>query len=370
MKKILFVARLAEHIRHFHIPYIDWLKSMGYQVDLITCGDEEIENIDKHYKVPMDRSPIKLKNVKAYYQMKNIVDHGEYDLIHCHMPLTGMLTRFAARKARSNGTKVIYTAHGFHFFKGASLINWLIYYPAEKIASYFTDDMITINQEDYNFSEKYLNSKNNTLVNGVGIDSSKFKLPESDEKVQLRVKHSISKDSFVLIYVAELSHRKHQDMLIEVARLLKPHIPKLQILLVGRGVKHQEYLAMIESYDLQDTVKLLGYRSDVEELMMLSDLAVSTSRQEGLPVNIMEAMGTGLPAVVTNCRGNRDLITHLENGVVVDMDDVESMAVAVQRLYEDRNLRIEMGNSGHGKIAAYSMDTVLKQMKTVYLTHL
>ena len=155
MKKVLFTATVTKtHINTFHLPYIKFFKEKGYETHVCSKNDfigEEciIPNCDIHYDIQFERSPMNIKNIKAYMQLKKIINENEYEIIHCNTPVASILTRLAAIKARKKGTKVIYTAHGFHFFKGAPLLNWMLYYPAEKICSYFTDILITINKEDY-----------------------------------------------------------------------------------------------------------------------------------------------------------------------------------------------------------------------------
>lgn len=370
MKKILFVARLDEHIRHFHLPYLKWFKENGYTVDLVSDKVEDLPYLDNHIRIPMKRNPLHPTNLKAYKDLDRLIKDKGYDLVHCHMPLSGILARFAARKQRKKGLKVLYTAHGFHFFKGAPLLNWLIYYPIEKIASLYTDCIITINSEDYEVAKNKLHAKSIEIVNGVGINTDKFSVPDKLLKEKLREKNLIKNDDFVMIYVAELSHRKHQDLLINAMKILKDQIPEMKLLLVGQGAKEAEYSVLISNLGLEDEVKLLGYRNDVDELMSLSDLALSASRQEGLPVNIMEAMGTGIPIVATDCRGNRDLVTNNVNGYITGLDSSEEMAEKILDLYNNEDKRNKFGLEGRKMIGKYSIHSVLEEMKEIYLKYL
>lgn len=141
-------------------------KDLGWQVDVASHGDKELPFCDKHYEIPIKRSPANIENLKAYKELKKIIRENKYDIIHCHTPMGGMLARLAARSQRKYGTKVLYTAHGFHFYKGAPKINWLIYYPIELTMSYLTDCLITINDEDFEFSKRHLKAKKTEKVNG------------------------------------------------------------------------------------------------------------------------------------------------------------------------------------------------------------
>lgn len=370
MKKILFVARLAEHINHFHLPYIDYLKQQGYSVDVATVGDEELVGVDHHFIVPMQRNPFSKSNFKSYKMLKNIIEKEDYNIIHCHMPLSGILTRLASRKARKKGASLLYTAHGFHFYEGAPLLYWMIYYPIEKIVSWWTDCIITINKEDYEIAKSKLHSKNVKLVNGIGVDIDEFSVIDELEKTKLRKEYGFNENDYILIYVAELSNRKNQEGLLETVKKLKETSSNFKLLLVGRGTKRKTIEEKIKQYDLVNNVLLLGYRKDINNLMKLSDIAVSTSKQEGLPVNILEAMATGLPAVVTNCRGNRDLIKDSINGFVLDDEDKQNFAEKLLFLEQNEKLRLEFGNQSRVMVEKYTLESVLTEMKKIYSYYL
>lgn len=369
MDKVLFVARLAEHINHFHLPYIKYLKEQGCSVDVVTVGDEEILGIDNHFKIPMQRNPISWSNIKSYKVLKEIIDKNDkYKVIHCHMPLSGIITRFASRNTRKKGTSILYTAHGFHFFKGAPFFNWMVYYPIEKLVSRWTDCIITINQEDYEIAKNKLHSKDVKLINGIGVDIEEFSVVTENEKIQIRRKFGFDDNDFIMIYVAELSNRKNQEYLIDRVMELKEEISNFKLLLIGRGSKKEILEEKIRDYNLQDNVFLLGYRKDINDLMKMADVAVSTSKQEGLPVNILEAMATGLPAVVTNCRGNRDLIENSVNGFVVEKDKefVEKLIL----LSYDRTLRNNLGVKSRMMVKDYTLESVMAEMIKIYSYYL
>lgn len=365
MRKVLFTATVDGHILNFHIPYLKWFKEQGYEVHVASSGNSEISFVDIKYNVPFERSPFKISNINAYKQLRKIIDGNNYDIIHCHTPVGGVLTRLAARKVRLDGTEIIYTAHGFHFFKGASLINWLVYYPIERWLSRYTDVLITINQEDYERAKKF-KAKRVEYVAGVGIDVDKFKPQTQERKNMLREKLGYDENNFILIYVGELSYRKHQDLLIKVISLLKKDIPSIKLLLVGQGDYYDKYVSLINKINVKEQIHLLGYRNDVPELMGLSDVVVSSSRQEGLPVNVMEAMATGLPLVVSNCRGNEDLVRHNESGFIVDVEDADGFAVALRKLYETGKLRDNFGQKNLQLISKYSLESIIQRMKEIY----
>lgn len=370
MDKILFVATIDQHIRHFHYPFLEWFKNNGYEVHVASDGEEELLHVDKKHNIPFERSPFKTNNIKAYKQLKKLIEANDYKLVHCHTPMGGALARLASISARKRGLKVLYTAHGFHFYKGASWKNWLIYYPVEKLLSRFTDVLITINEEDYKLAnKKKFKAHKVELVHGVGIDLKKFR-PQTDQvKVDLRKKHGYRDKDFILIYVGELSYRKHQDTLIRMVEALKEDIPNLKLLLVGKGDCYNEYSSLINSLGLNNFVHLLGYRRDVPEMMLLSDIAVSSSRQEGLPVNVMEAMAVGLPLVVSDCRGNRDLIEDGVNGFLVN-DDPAKFRASILKLEQDKNLMRKISTKNLKDIKEISLERITKIMSKIYTLEL
>ncbi|MFB1052061.1 glycosyltransferase family 4 protein [Paraliobacillus sp. JSM ZJ581] len=369
MEKILFVATIDQHIRHFHYPFLKWFKNKGYEVHVASNGEEKLLHVDKKYNLPLERSPFKKNNILAYRQLKKIIKNNNYKLVHCHTPMGGAITRLASLAARRKGLKVIYTAHGFHFFKGAPKKNWLLYYPIEKVLSRFTDTLITINEEDYNLAIKKFKVSKIELVNGVGVDLSRFQPQTNQLKSELRKKLGYKDDDFLVIYVGELSYRKHQDTIIKSINLMKEDIPNLKLILVGEGDYYYRYAKLIESLNLTNTVQLLGYRTDVLELMLISDVAVSSSRQEGLPVNVMEAMAVGLPVIVSNCRGNNDLVKNGLNGFVVNDSPLE-FKKHITKLEKNRDLIIDIRSKNLEDINDLSTQKILSIMSNIYTTEM
>lgn len=364
--KILFVATVDLHIIAFHIPYLQFFKEKGWEVHVASSGSLEIPFCDNKFNIPFSRFPYSKANLNAYKSLKCIINEANYQIIHCHTPVGGALTRFAAKKARKNGTKVIYTAHGFHFFKGAPLQNWFLYYPIEHWLAKHTDCLITINDEDYDRAKRKFKVKRVEKVNGVGIDLNKFRPQTKGIKLELRKEYNYTNDDFIMIFVGELNTNKNQKQLINSMDLLKEELPNLKLLLVGDGPLRESYEALIKELRLENIVKLLGYRKDIPNLMALADLALSSSRREGLPVNVMEAMAAGLPLIVTDVRGNRDLVRDGENGYVVEIDKPECFADAIRWLYNSEDLRRDFGKRSLELIEIYSLPNILQTMKAVY----
>ena len=367
--KILFTATVDSHIKHFHLPYLKWFKEQGFQVHVASRGKENMPYADFKWDIPFSRSPFNKDNIRAYKELKKIIDTNNYRLIHCHTPVGGVLTRLAARRARKKGTKVIYTAHGFHFYKGAPLKNWLLYYPVEKWLARYTDCLITINEEDYELArKKRFQAGSIKKVDGVGVDINRFKPLAEEEKLALRQEYGFNEKDFIIICVGELNANKNQDLVIKAVKMLKEEIPDIKLLLAGRGDMEKQYRKMAEKLGVKDNVLFLGYRRDIPELLSISDVAVSSSCREGLPVNVMEAMATGLPLVVTDCRGNRDLVRDGENGFLVGVNDAIGMAGAIEKIYRSEEVRKKFRAHNLEKIKSYSLDVVREEMTGVYIT--
>lgn len=369
MKKCLIISTVSRQFTLFEKGNIEVLKDLGYEIHCVANYSDATEEIKElgiiEHNIDIQRSPFSLKNVKAYKQLKKIINSDKYDLIHCHSPMGGVLARLAAKKTREvNHTKVIYTAHGFHFFKGAPMINWMLYYPVEKWLSRYTDCIITINKEDYDIANKKFNAQRIELVNGIGVDEKKFdfEMP-NEEKHNLREELGINDSDFVIIYVAELSKRKNQGMLLAAMKALKDKgYNDIKIILPGLDSMNGKYQQLSRKLGINDNVRFLGYRKDIPKLMKISDLTVSTSRQEGLPVNVMEAMICGLPLIVTDCRGNKDLVHNNINGYIIGLNDVKLLENLIIKIYNN-----ELGIK-HYNTDIYIKNNIKKKMKEVYNT--
>ena len=368
MKKVLFTATVDSHILAFHLPFLKWFKDQGYEVHVATNGDEEIPYCDKKIKISFERSPFKLNNIKAIFQLRKILLEEKYDIIHTHTPMGSVVTRLAAKKSRKQGTRVIYTAHGFHFFKGASLINWALFYPVEKYLSKYTDTLILINKEDYCLAKKkFKRCKDIQYVPGVGIDENKFDIKMTKEnKNKLRESLGLKDTDFVMIYPAELSNRKRQIWLINAVSTLLKENKDMHLLLPGKDSLNGKCQEIVKELNLEKQIHFLGFRKDIPKLLQISDLSVSSSRQEGLPVNIMEAMYVGLPIVATDCRGNRDLVKDGENGYIVPLDDSEMFDERIKTIYVNKTLRNKLKKANKKEIKNYMFENILEDMKNIY----
>ena len=371
--KILFVSNVRSHIGQFHTNYINLLKENGHTID-VSCYDNsadkdgfDFKSINKFNFIPLQRSPYKKENIKAIKQLKELIVKEDYDIIHCHTPMGAVAARIAAKQAKARA-KVIYTAHGFHFFKGAPIKNWMFFYPVEKMLAHYTDTLININQEDYSLANaKKFKVKDQIIkVNGVGVDLSKFSAVTPQEKLQLREEYGFNKDEFMLIYPADLVTGKNQEMIFKAIKILKDKIPTIKLLLPGQPKMADEYKEMVKAMNIEDHVEFMGYRRDIAKLVAMCDVSVSASRREGLPVNLIEAIAIGKPIVATRVRGNSDIVEDGVNGFLIELDDYNDMAEKLFEIYSNPQLAKKMGEEAVRLSKKYSIEEVNKSLAEVY----
>lgn len=326
MPKILYTATVLSHLQLFHQPFMKLMKEHGYQVDAAsdtTPFTNKDLACDNSYDVCFPRNPFSLKTFKAYKQIKKIIQENNYDIIHCNSPTAGILTRLAARKSKA---KVIYMAHGFHFFKEAPLLNWLLFYPAEKFTSRYTDILVTINNEDYHIAKKHFHANKIILLPGVGLDTSKFNNDRTYNNT----------DNINLLSIGELNKNKNHQIVIKALA----NCPKnIHYHICGEGPLGNELLKLAKK--LKVNLHLEGYQANVKTFLDQADIFVFPSLREGLPKSVMEAMANGLPCIVSNVRGNHDLIDP-KGGFVVSNKEEEYTA-AIKSLATSSELRKSQG---------------------------
>lgn len=318
--RILYVTTIGLTMGFFR-SIIGKLVNLGNVVD-IACNESNYK-VDSFfselgctiYPLSCVRTPLSFKNFTGIKELKNIVKNGNYDIVHCHTPIASVITRLACKafKKEKNYPKVIYTAHGFHFYKGVSFLNWLFFYPIEKMLSKYTDCLITINKEDYRLAMSKFKAFKVEYVPGVGVDIDKFAGYSFTDKEKKELKYSlkIPENSKILLSVGELNSNKNHETVIKTLAKMFAERPELNLyyIIAGEGNRKEDLLKLIKSHELSKKVKLLGYRKDVISLYKISDLFIHPSLREGLPVAVMEALASGLPVIASKIRGNSDLIS-------------------------------------------------------------
>lgn len=372
MKKVLFVSNVLSHIEAFHLPYLAWFKENGYEVHVMTnAGGKKADYCDQLFDIEIARSPFNLKNLSALKAAKKIIRAEKYDIIHAHTPMGGVIGRLASVGARRNGTKVIYTAHGFHFYKGAPKINWILYYTMEKFLAKKTDCIITINNEDYTLAKERFASATTTVekINGIGVNLDRFSPATREERNALKKQYGYE-NKFIMIYAAEFIPRKNHKFFVDAAKKLSLFYSDFKILFCGKGELATQIQAYACAQDVQQHIEFMGFRKDMPALYTMSDVLISASFQEGLPINIAEGMATGLPAVASKVRGHVDLIRHGENGFLFDTGALQTFAEQIFTLVNDKQLCEKFAQASVAFAEEYGIERTLEQMQAIYKRYL
>lgn len=370
MRKLLLVANVSkEHIRKFHIPFILRMKELGWQVDVACRLDEPVPECDHAYDLPCDRNPLRGGLNDSIRLLRQLVRENGYDVVHCNTVTGAIVARLACAPLRKEGVKVFYTCHGMHFFKGASAARWVSGYPMEKLLAPMTDVLITINGEDRDMARKHLGACGAIeKIDGIGVNLDKYRRGgmTADEREEYRSSLGLKPDDFVIAYVAELIANKNQQALLKMLALVKDAIPTAKLMLVGPDHEDGKLMAQAEQMGLADRVVCLGWRSDVPKLLGCADLYAASSRSEGLGLNIIEAMCSGLPVAALRNRGHCELIRHGSNGFLADQDDIHSLADSVIALYRDPALRDRITRQAQEDVRRYDTEHVLEQLCAIY----
>lgn len=365
--KVLYIATLSNTINAFLTRHILYLKENGFSVDIACKVDKEINSslIDmgcKVYDVSFNRTPLSKKNIKAYKEVEQILEKGKYDIVHTHTPVASLITRLVS--GHFPNVKVFYTAHGFHFHKGAPLKNWLIYYPLEKRLSKRTDTIITINSEDYNRARKKFKSANNIVyMPGVGVNESKISSEEVD-KAQKRLEFHIEKESFVLVSVGEVNENKNHEVIIRALSLLNNN--NIVYLICGNGSKLEKLQRLVNDLRLQNNVLFLGYREDIIDILKISDVFVFPSKREGLGMAAIEAMGNGLPLLCSNVHGINDYTFNYYNCLKFAPDNITGFSFGINYLYNHKELVERMGKRNQSYAKKYYWENVKPYLSYLY----
>ena len=365
LKKVLYVTTVSRTINAFLVPHIEMLLANGYKVDCACSIDKtlnkklEAKGV-RVFEIPFSRNPLGLGNIKAFNKLIDIQSINEYDVIHVHTPIAaiyGRLLRFKFPKI-----KTIYTAHGYHFLKSGSKLGWLIYYPIEKFMASLTNVTININKEDYEITKNKLNPEKCYLMNGVGIDLNKYKKISCEEVKRKKEELGLNEDDFIVLNIAELNKNKNHIQLIKGMELLKDKYPDIKALCIGDGKLLEEIKKEIKQRGLEENIKLLGYREDINELINVSDIGILMSHREGLPRNLMEFMACGRKVIATNIRGCRDIVCNESVGSLVEVGDYKETAKEIERYYLLQDKKFEVSED----IQKYNIKNINNKLNEIY----
>lgn len=364
-KKVLFIAN-HKGFSKFNAPYMQWFKERGWIVDNASPGIE-IGDVNHQFDIDISRTPFSVKNIKGYKQLKKVIDEGCYDIIHVHTPMGAVLGRLAAISARKKGSKVIYTAHGFHFFKGAPIINWLLYYPIEKFLAKWTDILVTINHEDYNRATKHkLSSGQIYHINGVGVNLDRFHPLNDEEKKRIRANLGLNNDDFVGLYAAQFIARKNHVFIIKSLKEILQVIPNFKMVFAGNGETFDYCKNLADSLGVSHAIKFLGGRSDIPQLCGIADIHISSSVQEGLAIGNIEAMACGCPLLISNIRGHKEVCANGVNGYLFDLKNPAQMIEYLSILAKDKSQYNVISNNNVLAVKKYSIKSSIEAMSLIY----
>ncbi|PKE20290.1 glycosyltransferase [Macrococcoides caseolyticum] len=363
--KILFSATVLSHIKAFHLPYIDYFIDRGHSVSVIAKNDSEdaVKELKKRnveiINIDIERSIFTLKTIKSYNQIHSFLKNNNFDLITTHTPIISILTRLANHKLNKN--KMMYTAHGFHFYKGGGKLKNIVFRSLEKYFSKYTDALVTMNNEDYN-SAKSFHMKKLYKVNGIGVDTKHY-TPENSNDIRLEL--GLQENEIGLVYLAELSDRKNQNFILSNWNKIQSKNDKIKLFLVGDGNNKEAYINFIKDNNLKN-IELLGYRADVQDILYSMDGVVLLSKHEGLPRCLLEGMALNKMLIASDIRGNNDLIENNKNGYLIKLTDDKKLIHILGDIVNNKEKVKILGNYNKNLISKYDINNVLNEHIVIY----
>lgn len=350
------------------IPHIKFLSENGYDISL-ACSNvgnriDELRGLLNGItitEVRLKRSPMAIENFVGYKELKKLINENNFDIIWTNEPVMGVVTRLAAKKARKSGAKVVYIAHGFHFYKGAPLKNWLLFYPIEWLASFLTDLLITINIEDYNRSQN-MHAKETKYIHGIGINTGRL---NNTNKTDIRKELGLKDDAFLVLSVGELNKNKNQKVIIKA--LAEISDKDIHYILCGKGNQKDNLDKLAKKLNVHNQVHFLGYRKDIVDIYFGADVFVMPTYREGLGLAALEAMYCGLPVIGSSNRGLRDVVLHNKNGFLGNSNDYDFFAKSIKQLKENVNERKLFGEKGKEVSEHYIFENVKIEVRDIFV---
>lgn len=370
--KILYILNVANKVNNF--SYTSMIAAQDIGIEYHIAGnwgykileerhEDEIKYGIQIHQIDFIRAPYNPKNYRAYKQLAEIIEREKFDLIHCNTPVGGVLGRLVARRYKIK--KVVYQAHGFHFYKGAPALNWMIYYPVERWLAHYTDALITINKEDYEVARKFHLRNNGKVyyVPGVGINTAQY-TPREGTRDEKRKELGLSNNDFMLISAGDLIERKNYSTAIRA--IAKASNKKIQYFICGKGPEEDKLKRLAKELEIESQVHFLGFRTDMKDLMQAADLFLFTTLQEGLPRSMMEAMASGLPCIASKVRGNTDLLEDGAGGYLVAVTDENEVAAKLKFMVDRPDLRFKMGEVNIERLIRFDVREVNQVMRSIY----
>lgn len=380
-KKALFIATVGGFVTQFELNNVFILQGMGYEVHSAANFREPVYSVKEQelsdmgvtlHQVDIEKSPYMWKqNRRALEQLCGIIRTEGISLVHCHTPVGGVLGRMAALLCRRENPRVIYTAHGFHFYKGASWVNWLFYYNVERLLARHTDILVTINEEDYTRAKRFRLRKGGGVykIPGEGLHVERFPAVTGSRKRELRQRLGVEEDTFFLLSVGELSGNKNHREIVRLMPEIKRRLGDRKVLygICGDGFYRDELAALVEGMGLGGDVALYGYREDIQDYLACADCLVFPSVREGLGMAALEAMAMGIPVVASDNRGTREYMEDGRNGYVCDVRRPESFIDAIEKVCRmPPEERAAMGEEGRRTAERFDIRSAGRIMDRVY----
>lgn len=370
MKKALIITTISGFLAQFELNDVALLQELGYEVHYASNFENPVYEFDEKrlreqgirlHNIDIQKSPRQIRaNSKAFRQLRVIIDRERIDLIHCHNPVGAVVARCAAFASKERPL-VIYTAHGFHFFEGAPKLNWMIFYPVERFLARFTNVIVTINEEDYCRASKFRLKKPGFVerIPGVGVDLQRF-----GKKGITNSQDLVPEGGFHIVTAAELNENKNQRVIIEAIHQLPYN--DIYYSICGKGMLEQELRELIADYQLEDRIKLLGYRNDMDEILQTADCFAFPSYREGLGIAAIEALACEVPLIAAKNRGTKEYVKENVNGIFCEAGNAESFAKAIEKLYTDRKYREQLAEGCRQSALAFGSEETIAKMKQVY----
>ncbi|MCC5865186.1 MAG: glycosyltransferase [Wenzhouxiangella sp.] len=368
MRKILYVATSDIHLHAFHRPYLRFLSDRGYEVHIAVedRGGFAFDEVHRYHRIVFRRSGLDGAHLAALKRLTGLMRANRYALVHCHTPIPSVLARLANLFVGKARTTMLYTAHGFHFYKGGPRSYWMTYFPVEWALSMVTDGLVTINREDFEHASNKLRCRKVYQIPGIGLDLARFRPLAGDRRADVKAELGLAPDAFVLLYVAEFIPRKNHEFLLDAMPSLAAEIPELQLVLAGQGVLMERMRSKVKQLGLEEQVSFTGFTDRVPAYAAVSDLAVSTSRHEGLGLGLAEQMACQVPVVASEDKGHRELVDHGINGYLYRQGDSQHFVDCVLDLYRHAERRANFGLQAREKSRQFGIDQSLARMEQIY----
>ncbi len=361
--KILFVASTFSHLLNFHQPYMQAFRDRGWEVHVAAGRVEHpIPQAHRQVHMPFQKSMTDPGNFKAAMQLRKQIQQEGYRIISVHTALAAFFARLAV-KGMKNRPFVFNTVHGYLFDGDTKAAKRTILLAAEQFTAPETDLLATMNQWDLQLAQEKHLGHEVAYIPGMGVDYGRLDRCTKEDGMALRAKLGIPEKALVMLYPAEFSARKNQSALLQAL----PQLPERAVLVLpGNGVLLEDCKKQAQDLHIADRVFFPGQISDMPPWFAASDIAVSSSRSEGLPFNIAEAMHCGLPVCASAVKGHSDLVIHGETGLLYPYGDDAALVQSLTQLLEDTSLRQRLGAAGKIRSEDFSLDTVYPQVMALY----